>query len=247
MGNRAVITTPKKKLGVYLHWNGGKDSVTAFLSYCEIKNYRNPNNDCYGWARLCQVIGNTLGGTNSLGVDEYNNLDTNNGDNGVYIIDEHWHIIGREFFSGTEQEEYDLFQTLVYINFRQPIHEQVKIYDLIEYVRSVNAEKYTNAQLLIILNEFMDDAKQNLNFLKDLTTVIKELLEDNKTLSETDKRYNELFGADTLLDQAVQMYVDGKINKQDLQLYLDYNSFDSTDIDMNLVEKARQNRIERMK
>lgn len=27
MGNRAVITTPDKKMGVYLHWNGGRDSV----------------------------------------------------------------------------------------------------------------------------------------------------------------------------------------------------------------------------
>lgn len=26
MGNRAVITTPDKKMGVYLHWNGGRDN-----------------------------------------------------------------------------------------------------------------------------------------------------------------------------------------------------------------------------
>lgn len=27
MGNRAVITTPDKKMGVYLHWNGGREAV----------------------------------------------------------------------------------------------------------------------------------------------------------------------------------------------------------------------------
>lgn len=27
MGNRAVITTSDKKMGIYLHWNGGRDSV----------------------------------------------------------------------------------------------------------------------------------------------------------------------------------------------------------------------------
>lgn len=30
MGNRAVITTPDKKMGVYLHWNGGRDSVEPY-------------------------------------------------------------------------------------------------------------------------------------------------------------------------------------------------------------------------
>ena len=39
MGNRAVITTENKKIGIYLHWNGGRDSVEAFLKYCELKNY----------------------------------------------------------------------------------------------------------------------------------------------------------------------------------------------------------------
>ena len=29
MGNRAVITTEKKDLGIYLHWNGGRDSGTV--------------------------------------------------------------------------------------------------------------------------------------------------------------------------------------------------------------------------
>ncbi len=34
MGNRAVITASKSKdsgLGIYLHWNGGIESVVAFL------------------------------------------------------------------------------------------------------------------------------------------------------------------------------------------------------------------------
>lgn len=69
MGNRAVITTSQSKdvqtsidIGVYLHWNGGRDSVEAFLSYCKLRGFRPPERDCYGWARLCQVIGNFFGG-----------------------------------------------------------------------------------------------------------------------------------------------------------------------------------------
>ena len=61
MGNRAIITTKDKKIGVYLHWNGGLDSVNAFLKYCELKGYRSPDSSNYGFARLCQVIGNYFG------------------------------------------------------------------------------------------------------------------------------------------------------------------------------------------
>ena len=51
MGNRAVITTRKdlKDIGVYLHWNGGRDSVEGFITYCKIKGYRPPEYDNYGW------------------------------------------------------------------------------------------------------------------------------------------------------------------------------------------------------
>lgn len=72
MGNRAVITTRENfnndGVGVYLHWNGGRDSVQAFLTYCKMKGYREPTSDNYGWARLCQVIGNFFGGGFLLGL-----------------------------------------------------------------------------------------------------------------------------------------------------------------------------------
>lgn len=49
MGNRAVITTSKsidpknsEQLGVYVHWNGGRTSITAFLKYCKLKGYCPP-------------------------------------------------------------------------------------------------------------------------------------------------------------------------------------------------------------
>ncbi|MBQ8997171.1 MAG: hypothetical protein IJ086_00595 [Clostridium sp.] len=124
MGNRAVIATKKKNLGVYLHWNGGRDSVEAFLKYCELKGYRSPEVDGYGWARLSQVIGNFFGGTYSLGLDAYEELDTVNGDNGTYIIED-WKIIDRLYFSGKEQNEYDLEEMLVEIDKCQPEKEQL--------------------------------------------------------------------------------------------------------------------------
>lgn len=119
MGNRAVITTPDKKMGVYLHWNGGRDSVEAFLHYCELHGFRSPDRDPYGWARLCQVIGNFFGGGLSVGVGLYDQLDTDNWDNGVYII-EGWRIVGREFNRHAEQSSYDHTVMLHDIDDSQP-------------------------------------------------------------------------------------------------------------------------------
>ena len=132
MGNRAVITTHENMdnngIGIYLHWNGGRDSVRAFLKYCELKGYRAPSEDNYGWARLCQVIGNFFGGTGSLGIDTVNHLDCNNFDNGVYLI-EGWEIVGRMYFDGEEQDYYELIKMLRSINDCMPESERITIPD----------------------------------------------------------------------------------------------------------------------
>lgn len=128
MGNRAVITTKanfkNNGIGVYLHWNGGRDSVNAFLKYCDAKGYRQPDKDDYGFARLVQVIGNFFGGGNSVGVGTVDSLDCDNWDNGVYII-EGWDIVGREYFHGEEQNAYDLAEFMKGIDEKMPVSEQI--------------------------------------------------------------------------------------------------------------------------
>lgn len=127
MGNRAVITTYNHKdntPSLYLHWNGGRDSVEAFLMYAKLKGHRPMESDSYGIARLAQIIGNFFGGTNSLGIDNYSNCDTNNFDNGVYLVKD-WEIVDREFFSGVEQREHDLGGMLLGIDEKQPEHLQL--------------------------------------------------------------------------------------------------------------------------
>lgn len=120
MGNRAVIATEKKDLGIYLHWNGGRDSVEAFLTYCKMQGFRSPETDDYGWASLSQVISNFFGGGGtSVGIDIYDKLDTDNWDNGTYIIKD-WKIIDREFVRGAEQQVYELEKMLIAIDEGQP-------------------------------------------------------------------------------------------------------------------------------
>ena len=99
MGNRCVITTEAREIGVYLHYNGDPDFVASLLRYCSLAGIRKPENNCYGWARLCQVAANYFGGTLSVGINRYDKLDTDNGDNGTYIIRD-WEIVDREFGEG---------------------------------------------------------------------------------------------------------------------------------------------------
>ena len=113
MGNRAIIQTKEsyenEGIGIYLHWNGGRDSVEAFLKYCELKGYRSPDCDNYGWARLCQVIGNYFGGALSIGIDNFGKSVGEWQDNGTYII-KGWKIVDRKCWGDDceEQNNYDL-------------------------------------------------------------------------------------------------------------------------------------------
>ncbi len=95
MGNRAIITTSQKRVGVYMHWAGDRGTVEPLLKYCELQGYRPPNRDSYGWARLAQVLGNYFGGGLSVGVDVYEHLPMPD-DNGVYITED-WRIVDRVY------------------------------------------------------------------------------------------------------------------------------------------------------
>lgn len=104
MGNRAVITWKEdpsihddKSLGIYVHWNGDLDNVTAFLEYCKRSGFREPDYDDYGYARLVQVICNYLSDRDglSVGINTLDKLDLK-GDNGTYIC-KGWDIVDRKY------------------------------------------------------------------------------------------------------------------------------------------------------
>ena len=100
MGNRAVIAfvndkgeQDKNSVGIYLHWNGGRDSVEGFLQTAKDYGIRSGS---YGLARLTQIICNSFPGTLSVGVGIVKKLDCDNWDNGVYWVDKEFNIVGRE-------------------------------------------------------------------------------------------------------------------------------------------------------
>ena len=128
MGNRAVITTEERKVSLYLHWNGGRDSVEGFLEYCNLRGFRPPSYDSYGWARLCQVIGNYFGGDGlSVGIDRYTDDEHEDpGDNGIYVI-EGWRIAERlGLWEGFEEQRvYPLPEMLLAIDDAQPAEQRL--------------------------------------------------------------------------------------------------------------------------
>lgn len=128
MGNHAIIKTANGHIGMYLHWNGGRDSVEAFLKYCDLRGFRSPEVDGYGWARLSQVVGNYFGGCLSVGIVELSGVgDGKWCDNGTYIIED-WKIIGREDFDGPEQHEHKLEAMLREIDATQPPKDRLGDY-----------------------------------------------------------------------------------------------------------------------
>lgn len=151
MGNRAIITTKNQYendgYGLYLHWNGGRDSVEAFLAYCRLKGYRDPIGDeDYALARLCQVIGNFFGGTTSLGICPARCGAGD--DNGVYIIGKDWQVVGRkevgEHF--IEQNEYPLGMMLHDIDRSMPEGEQLQ-YGATEFFMKAKGYEYDNEEV----------------------------------------------------------------------------------------------------
>lgn len=98
MGNRAYVVfdntrneTPKGSdalPAVYLHWNGGPESVYGFLAYT--KKVCRPGDNEYIPARFVQIVGNYFSENLSLGLIAVKREDvgdlTEMIDNGVYVV-----------------------------------------------------------------------------------------------------------------------------------------------------------------
>lgn len=104
MGNRAVIVSydtnkenAKEKIGIYLHWHGSKSSIEKFLMLAKDRIRTVDEDPQYFWSRFCQIICNYIDAVEgsyylSVGIGIVSDLDTDNGDNGVYYIDSNFEI-----------------------------------------------------------------------------------------------------------------------------------------------------------
>lgn len=113
MGNRAVIAFtggPGAGNGsvyngtpcVYLHWNGGRASVMGFLCAAVDLGYHKLPTETQrrdAFARMVQAWFST----GSVYVGQYFQMDTDNWDNGTYVVDRDLDIVERRFVRGDEE------------------------------------------------------------------------------------------------------------------------------------------------
>ena len=117
MGNRCVILNKDKTQGIYQHWNGGRDSIEPLLKVAKEEYELNKDGfDFEPFNAVLEVSKKAFDGE-LLTSDSYENIKV--GDNGVYIVDDNFKIIGREDFSGEEQDSHnpkrmEIFITLSY-------------------------------------------------------------------------------------------------------------------------------------
>lgn len=104
MGNRAVIVShdtnkenAKERIGIYLHWYGSRSNIEKFLMLAKNKIRTVDEDPQYFWSRFCQIICNYIDAIEgsfclSVGIGIVSDLDTDNGDNGVYYINSNFEI-----------------------------------------------------------------------------------------------------------------------------------------------------------
>ena len=129
MGERGVITTRKdideNGIGVYLHWLGAPEDVYPLLEYCRIRGFRCPEDDSFGYAGLIQVAANASDGDGlSVDVNRLDHLDTNNWNNGTYVI-KGWKVVERLYCSDEEPEIDDFFENLRDFDRAQPYDQRI--------------------------------------------------------------------------------------------------------------------------
>lgn len=109
MGDRAVIGLNDSDTGIYVHWNGDPATVLGYLGAAKALGYRDPEDDPeYAVARLCGLIAFDLGlaDNSGIGVGDLKHLDTDNGDNGTYIVGADWKVV-KWYGSGSGELPFD--------------------------------------------------------------------------------------------------------------------------------------------
>lgn len=198
MGNRAFIYPAKgktkKKLGVYLHWNGGPDSVIPLIKYCKIRGFRSFS-DGYGVARLATVMGNFFGGTLSLGI-EYAYPDCVDVNHTPYAITDDWEIANIEEYrlnDGDYPTDNEVLEMMKEINNAQPEKDRVPL----EFLTSTEQPSLTSikvGQKVIYLDPVTEEYKTATVAAIDPDGVPRLKLYDSPFCPWNENRNNRLDG-----------------------------------------------------
>lgn len=128
MGNRAIIVGKGASIGIYLHWNGGRDSVEAFLGWAEMAELPGLDESGRGVAPLVGMLVNYFGNDGTtvsvIPVNPRNLRGENPGDNGIYVVEGHT-IVDRVHAPHFEQQWYVTEEMILEIDLAQPERDQI--------------------------------------------------------------------------------------------------------------------------
>lgn len=132
MGNRCVITNKEKTRAIYQHWNGGRDSIEPLLRVAKLLGG--------GFDKLSEISFKVFEGEEM----SYEEADTDNGDNGVYIVNDDLEIIGREYMRNPEQRHHNPLEMVlfIYLSFKLGDDSEVrKLFDLLKELQKESQNK----------------------------------------------------------------------------------------------------------
>ena len=123
----------------------------------------------------------------SVGIDRYDRLDTDNGDNGTYIIKD-WQIVGKEFEPLDTLDIEQVKNVLVAINGSMPTSEQLELDDLykaadeLQYTQPITTKQIK--AIHAVVNELGFTDYRYRNILKNLfeVTTCKNLTEEQASI-----------------------------------------------------------------
>lgn len=188
MGNRAVITVKGSRKGIYIHWNGGRDSVEPIL-------WATKNLVANKAATAHTELENIAYTLDAVGfnpeIGKLNELDCDNYDNGVYIT-QNYEIVGRKYHRGSEQKEYSFLAFVRFINEQLPKRLQKNEDELLMLLASVIPSYSVNGKIK------KEDYIKNLNvgdiiYYKDTFYTLIGRAEKNKVVNGSDIEKGELF------------------------------------------------------
>lgn len=113
MGNRATITTApfnEDSACIYVHWNGGRESIEAFCAAAKALGYRSPDcDDSYALARLTGLICTFFGldDDTSIALGTVRDMISAGDDNGCFVLGGDWEIVERRDCNGRVFDDSD--------------------------------------------------------------------------------------------------------------------------------------------
>lgn len=188
MGNRAVITTKGSRKGIYIHWNGGRDSVEPILWATKnlvANKVAMAHNELENIAYTLDAVGF------NPEIGKLNELDCDNYDNGLYITN-NYEIIGRKYLRGGEQKEYNFLEFVKFINEQLPQRLKREENELLMLLASVIPSYSVNGKIK------KEDYIKNLNvgdiiYYKDTFYTLIGRAEKDKVVNGSDIKKGELF------------------------------------------------------